>query len=73
VRLGGGNYVTGRAEVADKEDLDARIKALTVGYTRDITKMAAVGGNVTVYAVPESLKGAYGSPRSLYLFVRLRR
>jgi hypothetical protein len=66
----GMNYLTGRGEIVDK---DFRIKALTLGYTRDVVPGAGIGANVTLYSIAESVKAEYGSsPRSLYLFVRLR-
>ena len=74
------NYVTGRAEIVDKDELFAnqtvRIKALTVGYSRDVINTAsftgALGANVTAYAIPDSIKADYGSPHSIYIFIRLR-
>lgn len=66
----GMNYVTGRGEVVDKA---FRVKALTLGYTRDLLPGAGVGTNVTLYSIPDSGKAEYGSsPRAYYLFVRLR-
>jgi Cu/Ag efflux protein CusF len=90
LRFGGGNYVTGRAEAVDKDELFAdqsvpvaiahgafRVKALTIGYTRDLLDTAgiisAVGANITSYSIPDAIKPYYGSsPHSLYLFLRLR-
>lgn len=84
------NYVTGRAEIVDKDELFAeqnvpaaiansvfRIKALTLGYSRDVVTMrglvAATGANVTAYSIPSAIRPYYGSsPHSFYLFVRLR-
>jgi hypothetical protein len=74
------NYLTGRMEVVDKDELgDDRlhtIRALTVGYTKDVFRTAhllgGVGGNVTVYGVPSSLRATYGSPTSWLAFVRVR-
>jgi Cu/Ag efflux protein CusF len=84
------NYVTGRAEVVDKDELFPaapapfatsngifRIKALTIGYSRDIVSTGfitgAVGGNITGYSIPDAIKPAYGSnPHSFYVFLRLR-
>jgi len=76
------NWVTGRAEIVDKDELTDeetvhRIKALTIGYTRDIWSnailTAAAGGNFTLYGFPSALDGTYGSsPRSVYLYVRIR-
>jgi Cu/Ag efflux protein CusF len=79
-RVAGGNYVTGRAEIVDKDELFAdvvRIKALTLGYSRDVANvgplLGAVGANVTGYSISEALEPSYGrNPRSFYLFIRLR-
>ena len=76
-----GNYITGRAEAVDKDELFAaggtfRIKALTLGYTRDLMMtrglIGAVGANVTGYSIPSAIKPYYGNPHSFYVFVRLR-
>jgi len=77
LRIASRNFITGRAEVVDKDELFDhgvyRIKAVTLGYTRDVLSNVGVGGNVTLYSIPDALNGEYGSrPRSLYLFVRLR-
>jgi hypothetical protein len=79
MQFGVRNYVTARGEIVDKDELEipARIKALTVGYSRDVLSMrsvsGAVGGNVTIYAFPRALDSMYGSgPHSLYLFMRIR-
>ena len=83
------NYVTGRAEVVDKDELFAdqavpaaiassvfRIKALTIGYSRDLlmtrSLVGAVGANITGYSTPSAIKPYYGSPHSFYLFMRFR-
>jgi len=74
------NYVTGRVEIVDKDEISVagvhRIKALTLGYSRDVfdrnSISVAAGGNVTAYSIPDALKPAYGDPRSIYLFARLR-
>src|SRR2546423_9376683 len=76
-KFGGVNYLTGRGEIVDKDELIAgenvRVKALTIGYSRDVFAMTAVGANVTKYSIPDSIKPPYGSsPRSLYIFVRWR-
>ena len=75
----GRNYLTGRGEIVDKDEIPipARIRALTVGYSRDVVTAyslsGALGGNVTVYAFPRRLDPLYGSsPRSLYVFFRVR-
>jgi Cu/Ag efflux protein CusF len=82
LQLAGGNYVSGRAEVVDKDELFAddgvfRIKALTLGYSRDVLETGslsgAIGANVTLYSVPAAIRPSYGSsPHSFYFFVRLR-
>ena len=83
------NYVTARAEIVDKDELFAgqdvplsiaesvyRIRALTVGYSRDLLRTSSVSGalgfNVTGYAIPSAIRTYYGSPHAIYLFVRLR-
>ena len=79
-QFGERNFVTGRAEIVDKElfaNETVRIKALTVGYSRDVIKTAsfagALGANVTAYSIPDSIKPDYGSsPHSIYFFIRLR-
>ncbi|MDQ3283804.1 MAG: hypothetical protein M3Q69_20575, partial [Acidobacteriota bacterium] len=90
LQFGGRNYVTGRAEIVDKDELFEgadvphsiehgvfQIKALTLGYTRDLlttrTFTGALGGNVTLYSIPEEIEPYYGEDlRSLYLFFRVR-
>jgi hypothetical protein len=83
MQFGGGNYVTARGEIVDKDELEipgvalARIKALTAGYTRDVltahSLSGAIGANVTVYSFPHALEPFYGSnPHSLYVFLRVR-
>jgi hypothetical protein len=72
--------VTGRAEIVDKDELTTagvhRIKALTLGYSRDVfdtnSVSVALGGNVTGYRIPDAIKPEYGDPHSIYLFLRLR-
>ena len=76
------NYVTGRFEIVDKDELHVdenvhTIKALTVGYTKDVFRtpylLAGAGANVTFYGVPSALHDAYGSrPHSVYVFARVR-
>jgi Cu/Ag efflux protein CusF len=89
LQFGGRNYVSGRAEIVDKDELFAaedvppaiehdvfRIKALTIGYSRDVlttqSLTGALGANVTSYSIPDAIKPYYGSPHSFYLFVRVR-
>ena len=54
-----------------------RIKALTLGYLRDLDLVkglrTGIGGDVTAYGVPDDLKTVYGSrPLSTHLFFRFR-
>jgi hypothetical protein len=54
-----------------------RIKALTLGYSRDLLEtraiVGALGANVTLYSIPAAIKPDYGSsPRSYYVFMRVR-
>jgi Cu/Ag efflux protein CusF len=90
LQFDGVNYVTGRAEIVDKDELFAgqnvpvaisngnfRVKALTLGYSRDLVTThsiaGALGANVTFYAVPAAIKPYYGSsPHAAYVFVRIR-
>jgi hypothetical protein len=75
----GRNYITGRAEIVDKDELaiPARVRTFTAGCSRDVFEVAslsgAVGANVTLYDVPRDLEPLYGSsPRAIYLFLRVR-
>jgi Cu/Ag efflux protein CusF len=82
LNFGSVNYVSGRAEVVDKDELAIsnglfRIRALTIGYSRDVVKTGfvagAVGANVTAYSIPSAIKPYYGSnPHSFYVFLRVR-
>jgi hypothetical protein len=77
------DFLTGRFEVADKDDLlpeAFRVKAITGGYTRDLaTKLnleTGIGANVTGYVIPAAIQPAYGPHPlgvSVYLRVRLKR
>ena len=54
-----------------------RVKALTIGYSRDVlttqSLTGALGANVTAYSIPDAIKPYYGSrPHSFYLFIRVR-
>jgi hypothetical protein len=76
-KFAGANYLTARGEIVDKDELvgaeTVRVKALTLGYSRDVLPYAAVGTNVTLYSIPSRIKPEYGSsPRALYLFLRVR-
>jgi hypothetical protein len=76
------NYVTGRAELLDRDelladpDLTFRIAAFTVGYTRDVNLIfgvrTAFGGNVTLYRTPSALTPTYGeNPAGFLVFFKL--
>lgn len=76
-KFGGVTYLTDRGEIVDKDELIAdeivRVKALTMGYSRDVFAMTAVGANLTRYSILATIKPLYGgNPRSFYLFVRFR-
>src|SRR5262249_2056642 len=82
------NFLTGRAESVDKDELFAnnheiehgrafRIGAYTAGYTRDVGSfkrvVAGVGANITAYTAPSALKPYYGDhPWGVSLYVRFQ-
>lgn len=75
------NFLTGRWELVDKDELSVpgifRIGAYTAGYTRDVGNIphleTGIGANVTAYTLPEALKPAYGSrPWGINLYIRVR-
>jgi hypothetical protein len=76
------NYVTGRIELVDKDELLAtgqafRVSAYTAGYTRDFYLLphiaTGVGANFTTYAMPEALNAYYGEhPLSVLFFIRFK-
>jgi hypothetical protein len=80
------NYVFGRIERLDRNDLFPtgplheaifKINAFNAGYSRDIGRTRyldiALGGSITVYAFPESLKPFYGDfPVGGRVFLRFR-
>jgi hypothetical protein len=81
------NWITGRAELVDKDELfeatpalagrSFRIFALTGGYTREIATLASVrvglGANLSVYAIPHTLDAEYGAhPLGGSIFLRFR-
>jgi hypothetical protein len=81
VRFRGVNYVTGRLEEVDKDELVTpgifRIGAYTAGYTRDfhwIPRIATgVGANLTFYSMATQVQRDYGShPVAALVFLRLR-
>jgi hypothetical protein len=79
----GKDFVTGRFEVADKDELfpdqhDAfRVKAFTGGYTRDLATKSnletGIGANVTGYVIPSAIRPAYGDhPWGVNVYFRIR-
>jgi hypothetical protein len=75
------NYLTGRIEEVDKDELVLpgiyRIGAYTAGYTRDfywIPHIAAgLGSNVTQYSMASQVHQVYGAhPVAVLVFLRLR-
>jgi hypothetical protein len=54
----------------------SRVGALTMGYVRELRIAGegrwGIGGDVTVYHVPQNLRFNYGSPASFHLFLRFR-
>ncbi len=81
--VAGGNFVTGRWELVDKDELLPtgqvfRIGAYTLGMTHDLPAVipaveTGIGANVTGYSLPESLQPIYGGhPWAVNVFLRLR-
>jgi hypothetical protein len=77
------NFITGRFERTDKDELDVlpgatfRVGAYTAGYTRDIgiyrNVEIGVGANFTAYSLPGALRPYYDNhPVGANVFVRLR-
>jgi len=81
------NYVTGRIELLDKDELFGegspldgrtfRIGAYTLGYTRDfswIPRIATgIGSNFTLYSMPDAVHQYYGQhPVAVLMFLRFR-
>lgn len=54
----------------------SNVGAFTLGYVRDVVTgrygRLGVGGDFTGYRVPANLQDAYGDPRSVHVFVRVR-
>jgi hypothetical protein len=80
-RFASKNYVTGRVELVDKNELSVpgsfRIGAYTAGYTRDfdlIPRIATgLGTNFTLYSMPAALHPVYGQrPVSVLVFLRFK-
>lgn len=79
--IAGNNFVTGRFEVVDKDELSVpgtfRIGAYTLGYTRDFGTAKYVetglGANVSAYTLPDALKPIYGDrPWGVNVYLRFR-
>jgi hypothetical protein len=76
------NIITGRVELADKDELFAgaltfRVGAYTIGYTRDIDLFrnieTGIGANFSAYSLPGAIKPYYGNhPAGANIFIRLR-
>jgi len=81
------NYVTGRMELVDKDELFAvgnplygqsfRIAAYTAGYTRDFNWVPKIvtglGANFTSYSMPGPVHQYYGRhPAAVLIFLRFR-
>ncbi len=84
-RFGSVNYLTGRIEVVDKDELTIpgihRIGAYTAGYTRDLKRhfpllpriSTGIGANLTQYSMGPDVHGYYGShPVAVLVFLRFR-
>jgi hypothetical protein len=75
------NYLTGRIEVVDKDEIVPagifRIGAYTAGYTRDLPLFprlaTGLGANVTQYSMAPEVHRYYGShPTAFLIFLRFR-
>ena len=76
------NYLTGRIEVVDKDELLPgdqifRIGAYTGGYTRDFYFLPGIatglGANFTTYTMPAALHPLYGErPVAVWVFLRFK-
>jgi hypothetical protein len=75
------NFLTGRFELVDKDELlqpgTYRIGSYTAGYTRDIDFLrhveTGIGANFTAYSLPGAIQPMYGShPVGGNVFVRFR-
>ncbi len=77
------NFLTGRIELADKDELFVpipgtfRIGAYTLGYTRDVELFShvetGIGANFSLYSLPDAIKPYYGArPLGGNIFIRLR-
>jgi hypothetical protein len=82
--LRGKNFVTGRAEWVDKDELFGdtgpiyRIGAYTAGFTHDVGTLfgaleTGIGANVTTYSVPAAIQPVYGGrPVGMNVYLRVR-
>ncbi len=75
------NFLTGRIEVVDKDELSVpgifRIGSYTFGYTRDIPLFryveSGIGANFTIYSFPDELRPVYGDhPAGADVYLRFR-
>lgn len=71
------NTIYGRFEVVQQEYIDQTVAAFTLGAVHDVWRWrgfeGGVGGDLTFYAVPETLQPAYSThPVSVHVFFRLR-
>jgi hypothetical protein len=81
------NFITGRVEIVDKDELfDAnpalsgltfRIRAYTLGYTRNVAIFprleTGIGANISTYSIPDAIKTYYGDrPVGGNIFIRIR-
>ena len=79
------DFLTGRIEVVDKDELELpaslgtvfRIRAFTGGYTHDIGTFGGIetglGANFTAYGIPDVIKPYYGDhPWGVNVYLRLR-
>ena len=75
------NFLTGRIEVVDKDELTVpgifRVGEYTMGYTRDVDWLSVkhletgIGANFTFYSLPDSLRPTYGNhPVGGNIFIR---
>lgn len=79
--VSGGNFVTGRIELVDKNELAVegtyRVQAYTAGLTHDVGVFhhvqTGLGANFTAYEIPTALRDSYGHhPFGVNLYLRFR-
>lgn len=80
--IGGKNFITGRWELVDKDELLAGgnvypVAAYTAGYTRDIATIdhieSGIGANASFYTLPDAIRPFYGEhPWGINIYLRLR-